>query len=65
DVDEGSLGVYYLDEGEGQWKPLTCQVDTANNQVSCQADHFTEFALAGAQTASPSGDQSLFLPLVP
>lgn len=57
-IDEETLGCYYFDEVDALWKPLDSQVDTDNNVVTCTADHFTEFALAG------EGASGTFLPVV-
>ncbi len=64
-VDEQSLRCVYLDETTNQWQPVTSTVDAANNTVTCQADHFTEFALVAGQVSSTgNGQSSIYLPLV-
>lgn len=60
-LDEASLSCRYLDTATNQWQTIPSQVDAAKNQVTCTADHFTEFALAGNVTQAT---QSLFLPVV-
>jgi hypothetical protein len=61
-LDEASLRCETLD-ANGQWQPVTSQVDAANNTVTCTADHFTEFALVGGEAPQAPQNQ-LFLPLV-
>ena len=62
---EETLQCQWLDETTGQWQPVTSQVDVANNILTCQADHFTEFAITGAaQPTRPEGqNHRLFLPV--
>ncbi len=62
-VDEASLRCQYLDESDGQWKPINSQVDAENNLLTCSTDHFTEFALV-AEAATATSQTQLFLPLV-
>jgi hypothetical protein len=62
-IDEASLACRFLDESDGQWKAITSQVDAANNKVTCQADHFTQFALTGTGTQAPP-TQQIFLPMI-
>jgi hypothetical protein len=54
-VDKQSLHCVYLDEAEKAWKPVASTVDAANHQVTCQADHFTEFALVAGKTPPADG----------
>ena len=61
-IDEASLHCEYLDESDGQWKPVQSAVDAANNKVVCSADHFTHFALVGSQQVEVKF--SVFLPVV-
>jgi len=65
-LDESSLQCSWLDESTGEWQLVESKVDTANNIVTCQIDHFTEFALRGEATLSeqPVMDNAIFLPVV-
>jgi hypothetical protein len=60
-LDESSLQCTWLDETENVWKPVQSTVDSANKLVSCQVDHFTQFALAGETVQA---GHSIFLPLL-
>ena len=62
-VDEGTLQCQYYDPAEGMWKSVQSSVDIVNNKVTCQADHFTEFALV-AQPQTGMLNLSVFLPVV-
>jgi hypothetical protein len=61
-LDESSLHCAWLDETENVWKQVESSVDTENNIVTCQVDHFTQFAMSG-ETAPADGNQ-IFLPLL-
>ena len=65
-LDEASLRCTWLDESTGEWQPVPSTVDTVNNIVTCQVDHFTEFALHGDTTAveQPTMNNFIFLPVV-
>jgi hypothetical protein len=65
-LDESSLQCTWLDETTGEWQPVPSTVDTANNIVTCQVDHFTEFALRGeaALVEQPVLENVIFLPVV-
>ncbi|MFN8492414.1 MAG: C25 family cysteine peptidase [Caldilineaceae bacterium] len=64
-ADEQSLRCVYLNETNNQWQPVTSTVDAASNTVTCQADHFTEFALvAGKASNGGSEQEAIYLPLV-
>jgi len=65
-LDEASLRCTWLDEASGKWQAVESIVDTAQNIVTCQVDHFTEFALSGeAQFVEPpTMDNTIFVPLV-
>jgi hypothetical protein len=60
-LDESSLQCTWFDETENVWKPVQSTVDAANKIVTCQADHFTQFALAGETVQA---GHSVFLPLL-
>lgn len=62
-VDEASLRCQYLDESDGQWKPINSQVDVENNTITCSTDHFSEFAVV-AEAAAATSQTQLFLPFV-
>jgi hypothetical protein len=62
-IDEASLRCEYLDTN-GEWQPIASQVDAANNQVVCQANHFTEFALVGGAQPPATAQHLLYLPVV-
>lgn len=61
--DEGGLRCLYLDEADGQWKPVASSVDAAADTLRCQADHFTDFAVA-VGPALPLLDEKVYLPVV-
>jgi hypothetical protein len=61
--DEGGLRCLYLDEADDQWKPVASSVDAAADTLRCEADHFTDFAVAAGPT-QPSLDQTIYLPVV-
>ncbi|MEZ4681233.1 MAG: C25 family cysteine peptidase [Caldilineaceae bacterium] len=65
-LDESSLQCSWRDEATGEWQPVESTVDPVNNIVTCQVDHFTEFALRGETTAveQPVMDNFIFLPVV-
>lgn len=62
-LNEETLRCQWLDETTGEWKPVASSVDLANNVLTCQADHFTEFAVTG-DAAPVEMTNTLFLPLV-
>lgn len=61
---EETLQCQWLDETTNEWKPVTSSVDTANNILTCQADHFTEFAVIGDTLQPTTPANQIFLPLV-
>lgn len=65
-LDEASLQCTWLDETTGEWQPVPSTVDAVNNIVTCQVDHFTEFALSGvaAEVEQPPLENRVFLPVV-
>ncbi len=65
-LDESSLQCSWLDNTTGEWQAVPSTVDTENNIVTCQVDHFTEFALRGeaALVEQPVMDNVVFLPVV-
>lgn len=65
-LDEASLQCTWLDEATGEWQPVPSTVDGVNNIVTCQVDHFTEFALSGetALVEQPVLENQIFLPVV-
>lgn len=60
-IDPNTLTLQYFDTTAGKWQPVACTLDTAKHQLTCQADHFTEFALTAK---AKSSGQELFLPSV-
>ncbi|MFA4954017.1 MAG: hypothetical protein WC641_01770 [Patescibacteria group bacterium] len=40
--DEASLQLGYFDTNSGQWEPVASTVDTVNNKISAQLNHFTD-----------------------
>lgn len=65
-LDESSLRCTWLDETTGEWQPVESAVNIEQNIVTCQIDHFTEFALRGeaAEVEQPVLDQVIFVPFV-
>lgn len=63
-LNEETLRCQWLDETTGEWQPVTSSVDTANNILTCQADHFTEFAVTGDTVQPAAPTSQIFLPLV-
>ncbi|MBW7883241.1 MAG: hypothetical protein H3C34_11510 [Caldilineaceae bacterium] len=61
---EGDLKCLYLEESDGQWKPVQTTVDPANNKVYCQADHFTVFSLVSETPQAGEATNFLYLPVV-
>jgi hypothetical protein len=63
-LDASTLQCTWLDETENVWKPVDSTVDTKNKIVTCQVDHFTEFALSGeaSQPTAPALENPVFLP---
>lgn len=59
-ADETTLTCLYWDQADNEWDEILPQLDATANQVSCGADHLTEFALASGQSAL----DYLFLPVV-
>ncbi len=60
-IEEGELKPAYFSTTTSQWTfPQSYVVDTANNQVAMQIDHFTDFAL----TASGSEAHTVYLPTI-
>ena len=62
-LQEETLRCQWLDETTGEWQPVDSSVDTVNNVLTCQADHFTEFAVI-ADAAPVEMNHSLYLPVV-
>lgn len=62
-LSEETLQCEWLDETINEWKSVTSSVDTANNILTCQADHFTEFAVTG-DAAPVEMNHTLYLPVV-
>lgn len=50
-----SLRISWFDEGHGQWVPLPSRVDTAQQTVTAQTDHFSLFGVAGTSGEPPQG----------
>ena len=66
-LDESSLRCTWLDETTSEWQPVASTVDTVNNIVTCQIDHFTEFALSGDKSVGEPPvemNNHVFLPIV-
>lgn len=66
-LDEESLRCSWLDETTNEWQIVESKVDTEQNIVTCQVDHFTEFALSGEEEigSTPIEESNrIFLPLV-
>jgi len=51
-LQEGTLAIYYYDTATSKWVALTSTVDTANNKVTAQTNHFTLFAIMGTKTTT-------------
>jgi hypothetical protein len=51
-LQEGTLAIYYYDTATQKWVALTSTVDTANNKVTAQTNHFTLFAIMGTKTTT-------------
>ena len=49
-VAEEDLVLAYYDEEVGEWVELECVVDTVNNTITADVEHFTTFAIIGAVT---------------
>ncbi len=62
-LQEETLRCQWLDETTGEWQPVESSVDTVNNVLTCQADHFTEFAVI-ADAAAVEVNNALYLPLI-
>jgi len=62
-LQEETLRCQWLDETTGEWKPVQSSVDMVNNILTCQADHFTEFAVTGDAKPVEMAN-TLFLPVV-
>ncbi|MBI4032836.1 carboxypeptidase regulatory-like domain-containing protein [Candidatus Berkelbacteria bacterium] len=57
---EDELILGYYDEAAGTWKELsTCTVNADEDSVTCQMDHFTEFALIAASDTTPPAAPTL------
>jgi len=58
DLPEGvapeDLVIAYYDEEAGEWVELDCVVDTENNTITADVEHFTTFAIIGAVTPPPA-----------
>ena len=54
DVAEEDLVLAYYDEETGEWVELDCVVDTENNTITADVEHFTTFAIIGAVTPPPA-----------
>ncbi len=68
-LDEASLRCTWLDETTNEWQPVESTVDAEQNIVTCQVDHFTEFALRGDKALgggpeTPEESEQIFLPIV-
>ncbi|GAI51635.1 unnamed protein product, partial [marine sediment metagenome] len=50
DVAEEDLVLAYYDEDADEWVELDCVVDTENNTITADVEHFTTFAIIGAVT---------------
>jgi len=53
DVAEGDLVIAYYDEAAGEWVELDGAVDTEDNTITAQVEHFTTFAIIGVVTPPP------------
>jgi predicted outer membrane repeat protein len=61
-TDESTLNLYRYDEGSGQWLALTVlSRDPANDNLTVQLDHFSEFALFNELVQT---EQKIYLPLI-
>ncbi|MBX3014932.1 MAG: hypothetical protein KF832_25650 [Caldilineaceae bacterium] len=63
-LDEKTLRCQWLDETTHEWQPVASSVDSEQNILTCQADHFTEFAVTGDALMAELPANQLFLPLV-
>ncbi|GAI99509.1 unnamed protein product, partial [marine sediment metagenome] len=54
DVAEEDLVLAYYDEDADEWVELDCVVDTENNTIMADVEHFTTFAIIGTVTLPPA-----------
>jgi len=49
------MGIHRYNENTSSWEQLTnCSVDSVNNQVSCDTDHFSTFGIFGKSVGGGS-----------
>jgi len=53
-IAEEDLVLAFYDEKAGEWVELDCVVDTENNTITADVEHFTTFAIIGAVTPPPA-----------
>lgn len=55
DIPESNLSVYYYNETTKQWVQVSGTVDTSNNVITAEVDHFTKFGVFASNSLPYTG----------
>lgn len=60
--DEADLVIAFYDEDIGEWVELVCVVDTVNNTITAEVEHFTTFVVIAPPPAPPVAPPPVLAP---
>jgi hypothetical protein len=55
DIPETNLSLYYYDESANEWIAVSGSVNDAENTITAQVNHFTEFGIFAKTTLPYTG----------
>ncbi len=58
DLDERTLGAFYYDETENEWKLVESSVNTKTNEVSFSTDHFSLFTIGSTPLVTETNEEN-------